>query len=234
MKAELQPLLEKVTKLRTLAARAGTQAEAEAAAAQADAIIAKYRLDEAELEAAGQADPESATAHADPLDTVLGRWVPWLATLATGLAAHYGCFVYRREGDGVSSLPVFGRASDVAILRLVYASARTEITRLSKRERGAVLQRGFCVGAVAGYIEALKRATQAEQKHHPDSAAMVLVSRRQEAERLARGQVHLVSARGSSRVESSAFQRGKSAGDALSMEDGIRALPRGGPRLLKE
>ncbi len=57
--ADVERLITKVLRLRDLAARAGTLAEAQAATAQAEAIIAKYRIEEADLEAAGAQTAEA-------------------------------------------------------------------------------------------------------------------------------------------------------------------------------
>lgn len=227
MNDELRNVLEKVARLRALAARAGTQAEAETAAAQADAIIAKYRLVEAEIEAAGAQPSEACELHEEPLDIGEHLSAEWLGILGYGLAQQYGCYIFRipnrRTWDQSkcevvttpARYPVYGRRSDVDLLRYMYAWLKVEILRLSEGERGRADKNAFRHGAVSGFLKALRESTAAQvaQTTSPASAALVLVSRSEDAEKLCRAQNKLGSGRTSgSRGSSEAWARGKQAG----------------------
>lgn len=238
----LQDMLAKVAKLRALAARAGTQAEAETAAAQANAIIERYRLSEVDLEAVSDAPTETAVKADEPLDSDVRP--AWLGVLANGLAKHYGCFVYREHETSTydtsvghtvnkpSAFPVFGRASDIGILRYMYAWLKVEITRLSEFEKGRANRNAFRLGAVRGFLTALRDSTQQAVAQHNTHAGLVLISRSKEAETLARADTHL-SGRGRvhSRGDAQAYNRGQEAGSRLHSSQ--KAIGPGSGRYLK-
>lgn len=217
-KEDLDRLLKKVANLRALAAKAGTQAEAETAAAMADAIIAQYRIAEADLESHGATEEECRRAE-EPLDSGSANGhlrQLWRGILACNLARHYGCYVYRlrSRANGITSMPVYGRASDVAILRSMYAWLSLEIPRLAKAEQDASARNSFCRGAVVGFLSALTESTRAETAKVSGSTALALVSRGAEAARMAKEGTKIRS-NTSRTAATESYARGRAAGDSL-------------------
>lgn len=219
---DIQKLLAKVAHLRALAARAGTQAEAEAAAAAADKILTEHRLHEVEI----PTGEEPCERH-EPLDA-MRSYSAWKGILAYSLAKHYGCYMYRERTWQKQSFPIFGRKSDAEIVRYMYAWLVLEIDRLASREHGKAAKNAFRLGAVSGYLATLRTSAAQASKGH-ESAALVLVSRAKEAEELAKGGRDFGRARSSSPTDASAYMRGRAAGSGL----GKTALPQGVRGLLK-
>lgn len=233
----LDAILGKVRKLRELAARSTSLAEATTAAAQADAIIQRYRLSEADVEAAGNAPTEAIDSPEEPLWSGGARTDTVAMRLSAVLANHYGCVSYRertRVGGRTESvvLRLAGRASDVAIVRYMFAWLRSEIERLAQREAGPA-RPSFRHGAVSGIEAALAASMRATVAARTQSGAgaMVLSSRAAEA------QAWLVAAlpeMGKARpvggdLDVGAFARGVRAGREMPLG---AALPEGRGRML--
>lgn len=228
-----ESVLRKVRALRELAKSSNIH-EAEAAAAQADALIQKYRLDEAELEAAGDAEAEAIGGDHEPLQTGT-RLDGWKGLLAAKLARHYGCYVYTRrflrDGRRHVSIQIVGRPSDVATVRYMFAWLVGEIARLSAYESGTSARNAFRLGAVTGIGNALyvsRKAAEAEHaRTHGGAAAIVLVSRADAAKAWASSAVGGI---GAGRAVSGpsnrdAFLRGKDAGEKIHV-GGVLPAPR--------
>jgi hypothetical protein len=234
MNDSLKAAIEKVAKLRALAARAGTQAEAEAAAAQAAAIVAKYQIDEAVLEAHS---PERAEEiqEGDPLWSG-ERDISWLNMLAAGIGKIHGCAVIVRRYGGAATVTyiIVGRPSDLAIVRYLFAWLHAEIVRLSESERGRTAKNAFRVGAAVGVIDAMRKARAVEAGIAPTSAAMVLASRADQAMAwltMQSGRKLHAARRFSVTDASGAYDRGRAKGSALTPNAALgstthRALPR--------
>lgn len=225
MENKLNAVFDKVNKLRALAARATTQAEAETAAAQAEQLIAKYQIDEATIEAHDSTRAETIAEDQDPLaDTP--RRVTWIAMLANGLCKLHGCGCVSMGGDR-TRVRVAGRPNDVAIVRYLFSWLRVEIERMADAESGRASKNGFRLGAVAGVLSAMRKARAQEAAAVPGGtgAAMVLVGRADES------LAHLKAAIGGrfstggvARLsDADAFGRGKAAGEGLSARPGLQA-----------
>lgn len=224
--SDLESILKKVRSLRDLAARAGTMAEAETAAAQADALIQKYRLEEADVEARGE-QAEAIGEDETPLWTG-SKFEPFRAKLAAVLSEHYGCVTFasrsfiRSSQVGVS-LCIAGRASDVAIVRYMFAWLLAEITRLAGREYGASSKNAFRHGAVLGVSRALeiaKARTEADHARTAGHSAALAVSSRFEETKQWLATVHgkMGSARASATTgDTSAYLRGMRAGQSFNI-----------------
>lgn len=174
MDAKLQSVLDKIARLRALAAGSTSQAEAEAAAAQAAALIAKYQIDEAQIETPDATRTEEVGAEEEPLYRDQKRDEKWRSTLAAGLAEIHGCAVLYGSAVGYTRYRIAGRPSDVAIVRYLFAWLHVEIARLSKGERGKAAKNAFRIGAVFGVIRAMVRARRAEEAAVPAGATMAL------------------------------------------------------------
>lgn len=228
MDDKLKSALDKVTKLRALGDRATTQAEREAAYAQAEAIIAKYQIDVAQIEAATQETSEEIGEDGEPLIVCKNR-VSWVGILAARLAKMHGCACIWRGGVAII---IAGRPSDVAVVRYLFAWLHVEIAKLSEREHGRAAKNAFRLGAVIGACDAMKRAQAIESKAAAliagQSAAMVLVSR-SEAAMASFGKVRGAGAPATFRGGDGAFERGKEAGASLAPRPGLTA---GGHKML--
>lgn len=176
--SDITKILAKVRALRELA-KSSNLNEATAAAARADALIQQYQLEEAELSTAPE-QGEPIREHAEPVWAQRERPF-WRSILCNVLAHHYGCSSWTDVMPGEYTGRIVGRASDVAIVRYMFAWSASEIVRLSRGEVDRKDRPTFCRGAVDGFAHALfeaKEKTQADYKRaHGDGAAMVLVSR---------------------------------------------------------
>lgn len=230
---KLAAALKKVTDLRALAARATTQAEAETAYAAAESIIAKYQIDVAQIEFSTKVEAEEIAQADDPIFAAKRRDA-WIAKLAGCLARLHGCATCYYDAN----LMIAGRASDVAIVRYLFAWLHAEITRLSESEYGKAARNAFRHGAVQGAIMAMKDA----QDHEGDSAtvdggsavgperasmAMVLTSRADESLKVF-GKLR-AGPRVAQPTDRGAYHRGVEAGTNLSPRAGLSG---GGHRLL--
>lgn len=233
---DISKVMAKVAALRELAARAGTQAEADAAAAQAEAIIARYQLDEAEIDAASG---ERAEAIGEE-EMTSGRLDKWRSMLIGALSKDHGCYGYmstvRTVTGSTHGSKIVGRASDIAIVRYMYAWLTVEIVRLSQREHGRAAQNAFRLGAALGVIEAMRAARKATVAEHCTStgAAMVLASRYDEALAWLKAaqapNVKWRSAGNATMRDRDAFVRGQAAGAAINTSKA--ALPGGNGGLM--
>lgn len=75
---KIESVLNKITALRNLANKAGTRAEAEAAAAHAERLISEYHIEEAQLEAASTAMPVERAAEGDYLHSFEKQQQTWI------------------------------------------------------------------------------------------------------------------------------------------------------------
>jgi len=216
MNEHLQKVMQKVAHLRALAAKAGTQAEAETAAAQAEAMIAKYQLDEATIETSTTC--EERVGEDEPLWSG-GRSEQWRGALCAGLCKDHGCAAVAEKQGNRTVYRIAGRPSDLAIVRYLFAWLSSEIDRLSKHEDGRSAQNGFRVGAVIGVLQAMRASRAEEVKAAPQgaSAAMVIVSHADESlaylKQAIGGRFRAAASRS---VDSGAFERGKAAGANLA------------------
>lgn len=172
--ADLRSVMDKVIKLRELAARATTAAEADAAAGAAAALIAKYQIDEADLGPSGAETAADIDEDPDPLFRAR-RVDGWRSVLCAGLAKDHGCFAY----NNAVGLHVVGRHADMGLVRYLFAWLSTEIVRLSMVERGRAAQNAFRLGATIGALRAMRAAREKVVAEAPTGAslAMVLVDR---------------------------------------------------------
>jgi hypothetical protein len=226
---KLQKIMQKVAQLRALAANAGTQAEAETAAAQAESLIAKYQIDEATIETSTTRD--EVVGESGPLWS--GRKSEqWRGSLCAGLCKDHGCAaVAAKNGDGVV-YRIAGRPSDVAIVRYMYAWLTVEIERLAMREKGRSNRNAFRVGAVVGVLAAMRvaRKTEVQSTQAGTSAAIVIVSRADESMTYLQASIGGKFRNSQTRsVDMAAFDRGMAAGSNLAPRN---ALTGNGPKAL--
>lgn len=232
---KIAAVIKKIEQLRALSKGAGTQAEAEAAATKAELLIAQYHIDEATLEAkngTSESVEEGETLHQ------FGKQVAaWIGNLAVNLSKLHGCYVIADSADSTHPrIRIFGRQSDVAIVRYLFGWLTYEIDRLAQRESGRADRNAFRLGAVRGVALAMRRAQQeafagqqtASTTQGGKSTAMVLVSHSDEARALAMRTLKISKTvkKAAPRVKRSsmdALLRGIEAGDGLTPRAGLNA-----------
>lgn len=231
MTGNLDRVLAKIRALRALAQSANVN-EAAAAAAQADALIQKYRLDSATVDGVAAEPAEECSRDPEPVDVqaVGGKnRIRWRGALLTILARHYSCVAITEPRQYVVQSFVIGCPSDVAIVRYMFAWSSAEIVRLSQVWDVGEMRRSFCEGAVAGFREALAASKVKAEVGH-DKAALVLRDRAAAALALLD---KLYPDRGRGRATSSgnawAYAHGVAAGKGMNRPTG---LPSPGSRLL--
>lgn len=230
---KIKSIIEKIAHLRALASKAGTQAEAEAAAGMAEKLIAQYEIEEADLESAGSQAAEEVE-EGEVLHAYEGSHAEsWRGTLACGLAKIHGCYSFHgREGDKAVQR-IAGRPSSVAIVRYLFGWLCYEIERLAQNERGRAARHAFKMGAVSGYLSVLRKAQQqataAQQTPTAQGFGLVVVSRAEEAQRYFEKALKVKFVTRTTRVtDGGAYGRGREAGSSLSTGAGLnggRPLP---------
>ncbi len=222
--SDIQAIIEKVRGLRRLSQSTNVH-EAAVAAAAADKLIQQHRLAEASIEIETGDSRESAGA--DP--TPLRRWrrrPAWERYLIRALCDHYDVAYSYQTGTGIVQARMWGRPSDMALVREMLAYVEDEIERLVVRYHGATARRSFRMGAVAGFTEALTASKQASLATATSSTALVLSGRADEAKDamlryhgrpLRRGRAPRAQA-----VEAQAFVQGQHAGRSMDLKPGKR------------
>jgi hypothetical protein len=155
-----EKVLDRVRKLLKLAESSNVH-EAANAAARAQALMERHRIDAAALD---DAEPESIGDYPDePLES--SRRIPrWKLGLAATVARLGGCRVYLSGHGDRRAVILVGRADDAAAVRLLYAHLCRELDRLTRKlghGRGRKWCTAFRLGAVATVVERLEQA-QAE------------------------------------------------------------------------
>lgn len=183
--SDIQSVIDKVRKLRALAARAGTVQEAEAAAAIADKLFQEHGLEEAQLEAAGTLPAEAPAEETEPLVKWIGKTPTWGLFLVDGLIEHYDCVYYRawlyptagpsRWRSIGEQIRIVGRPSDVATVRYMWGWLSVEIERLAQLHKGNGRSwlDSFRRGAVRGVLEKLRDSKRASLDEARAKSAVV-------------------------------------------------------------
>lgn len=176
-------VIEKVAKLLALATGQGTTPEeAATAAAAAQRLMLRHRIDQAEVEQVAADDPiDFASADGAP-EGFIYQTRRWQLDLLKAIAGTNGCMpvITRKERTG-RWLQLVGRRSDLEICRYLWAYLSREIERLkAEHTRGwsQAQKNHFCLGAAHTVGVALGRETaQASSADGATSGAMVLSSR---------------------------------------------------------
>lgn len=148
--------VEKVQKLLSLSAGTNNPAEAALAAARAQEIMDRHRIESSMLVEDDDADDEDirdfssvAEGHLDP-DIGAGI-TTWLSYLAQAVAKQNACRIFHQHSRGRRTTEIVGRPSDVATVRYLYAYLRRECERLVNRDgagMGRTWRNNFLIGCV--------------------------------------------------------------------------------------
>lgn len=215
--------LDRVRKLLALATSPNVH-EAASAAAQAQALITRHRLEAwLDAERAAEVDPDPITdARDEPLD-VARRQRPWKLVLASALAEVNGCLAYTLDRGAERVIVLVGRARDRAAVATLWAWLLRRIEWLSAthgHHRSRRWHEAFRVGAVDAISERL-RATAAAEHDASEGPALATIDRAIEAERaalerFAEERLGLRGGRGL-RVDAAAWEKGRAAGEGVDL-----------------
>lgn len=232
---EIQQVIEKVNRLRSLSNSTNVH-EAAAAAAAADRLMQTYRISAAELALANKA--QEPIVLIDEYLYTSGRLVVWKSWLASVLCEHYGCAYFLQtvpsDKDGargtMKALRVFGCKSDFDIVKYMYGYLTAEIERLTKLEasgKGHVFSQSYSVGAVQGIKDQLNKSINAMRaettSESSTSAAMVLLSSRTELSKkeMNRKMNLKKSAASKQRYDSDGYASGRERGQNIALRAGL-------------
>lgn len=239
-------VLERIRKLLALAESSNVH-EAAAAAAKAQELMTKHRIEQAELEA-DVAGAEDEPVLDQDVDTFGGR-KPWRELLLSGLARANGCEVYLTRRRRSYVLRVIGAASATSLVRYMQAYLVREVGRLcflaaseeraQRRSRGdarhvgAPWHNSFRLGAAA---ELRTRLLEASKQVMTGASGTALARIEKTDERVAAA----VAALGlgaanykASYKHSDAFYAGREAGASIPLNQGAPALSAGASGALR-
>lgn len=214
----------KVQKLLALS-KSSNANEAAAAAAQANRLIDKYRL--------SQADIETDVLNTDPIcqDSEYlyetGRVTMWRKRFVHELTKHYGVAYYNdhtyESGRQVSRFRMVGRKSDMEIVRYMYTWLSAECERLAAIEAkgcGRIFVASYQEGFVMGVAKQLQLSREEMKKEATSSAIVKIDSRLDESTKSMYSQVKgLVTTKAKSyrRMNNMAFGMGQQRGQSIHL-----------------
>lgn len=147
-------VLSKARKLLRLKERAGTTAEALAAARALAKLLDKHRIEVTELELSAVQQPESFVANKDEPLYEYRRVTTWRRELGFALCKHFGVALWQRtavyhgERSSDHSMCMCGRPSDIELVRAMYDWLTSEIEALAV---------SACAGMGRGYANSWRR-----------------------------------------------------------------------------
>jgi hypothetical protein len=212
-------IIAKIRNLRKLSTSSNPH-EAATAAALADQLIQKHRIEETELEIGAGVAAELGE-DPTPIQHWLGRKKKWEALLAHQLCEHYDVASYNRRTESSVSAMAVGHPSDIRLVREMYAYLHSEITALAGRVRGhgKSVHAAFRLGCVAGAITAMRASKERGRGEMSEQVAIVLASRYDESTaRLMELHPDLVQTKHIVPSDEEAFQAGFAAGTAIEQQ----------------
>lgn len=236
-------ILERVRRLLALAESSNVH-EAAAAAAKAQELMTKHRIEQAELEVGAVAEEPILV---EDLAAAGRSRQPWRELVANALAECNGCDVYaRRVRAGRRkwnhSLHIVGSARSSSLVRYMFAYLTREVLRLGEEEARNLREldglrtstpwhNSFRLGAAAALSQRIREAHAAAQIG-ASGTALARIDR--DAERVAAHMPKtLNAARPARSTHSAAFLAGVEAGDSISLDQGAPALSAGASGALR-
>ena len=228
-------LLDRIRRLLRLAESPNVN-EAAVAAARAQELMARHRIEAAALEEGEPGDVQDLRDA--PLDESK-RLRAWKTHLADGIARANGCRVYVLERDGTRRIVIVGRADDAELVRLLYGELVKRVECLT-RHHGQGQTRRFCNAFRLGVVMTLRERlalSAAEAKHRalegecdaeagdtalaPASTALALArleARDDAVERFMEANLRLRPGRKKGlRAEAEGYERGRIAGHGVDL-----------------
>lgn len=154
-----------IKKLLRLAENAGTQEEAEAAAAKAQALMTQHAISAAMI-GDKYSDEQPITMSKDEEDgaiDLMGRLPEWRTSIVRGLTRMNGCWFYTGYRRGGRTYEVVGQKADRDNVKYLYQWIAREVDHAAKREalgRGKVWANNFRIGMVERILERMREAKQ--------------------------------------------------------------------------
>lgn len=198
MSSNIQSVISRVQKLLALVSGSTNENECAAARAAADKLIQAHRLSQADLESKG----ESAEPYVRAVVHKGGRRLAWQEVLLSALCNHFGgCFYYtsgrvggvagqgRNGSKGESSYTVVATESDAAVIEYMFNYLSGSVDRLARWHCGgkgiavSIAWRLGCSQGIASQFRDLAAAAKTEAAATGQSAAMVLLTNRNELAR---------------------------------------------------
>lgn len=218
-------VLHRIKKLKALADDKANVNEAANAAAMAQKLIEKHRIEEAELFELTDEEDQEEVGEQD-LETFNGtNMVRWRLDLANHLAYYNNCKTVSYRGNRRSKrqakMTIVGRPSDVSTVRYLFQSLTRDIERLCKRLRphggGKSWSNSFRLGAVQAVSQKMKEA-KAAARVGASTQALVRVDNAMNAVDAAMKEMGVGKARKyTHHVDPFAYQAGKRAGKNLNI-----------------
>jgi hypothetical protein len=169
----IENITKKVAGLLKLAERAGTPAEAEAAASKAAALMEQFGIERDVAIATSNEKEESPEVYGSDAALISpdqgAKYIPqWKQRLGYDLMRLHGCMGYtsRNWMTGQKTFAIVGRPSDVATVRYLFAYIIEQCERLTEeygKGRGKSWCTDFRLGLVRGVTRAIAKA-QSEQQ----------------------------------------------------------------------
>lgn len=254
----IEKIIDRVRKLLALSEGAGSEHEAAVAAARATSLIVQYQLDEAALRVdAPELPPEpiEQSARLEPDQPEIGRKrVAWREAIALAVARDLGVKMYwwnyKVNGRKYRDVRGYGRESAIQAWRYTCQYLWRTVDELAEAEDVPYLQsaRSFrnayrvgCAQRIAERLYALRKERERAPAPTPDAdgdrrtQALVLVQRDQQE--VEQGYAaYSKDWKGTAPVigttsNYSGYERGRQAGDRVSLGGGRGALPAGQGRL---
>lgn len=240
-------IIDKLQKLRILAHnKAAMPGEVEAALRAMSALMARYRISEAELEAAGKKSEISESDDLWPAAKHIPNWrLVFLSTIGSvnGVVVHVSVYP-----NGTRGVRLAGAESDIAIVKSFWSWLEAEAIRLTwgplarfpkdarpkRARRLSKFQKDWLIGFATGVAQQIegqlrKNAPRARADWASGSPAMILVDRRLAETRhwLALHQdTTTVNALKGKKADTDALERGFRAGERYHLG---KKLPKGEP-----
>lgn len=213
--------LDRVRKLLALATSPNVH-EAAAAAAQAQALITRHRL-EAWLDAEREAEADPLTDGRDAPLEVARKLRRWKVALACALAEVNGCVAYTLDRGADEAIALVGRSRDRAAVETLWAWAVKRVEWLSATHGEGKSRRwheAFRVGAVDVLARRLAEAERAERELSTGAALATLdraaAAHQAALDRYVTERLGLRSGRGM-RVDAAAYARGRRAAEGMEL-----------------
>jgi hypothetical protein len=232
-------IVERIQKLLRLRDNAGTQAEAENAAAKVQELLFKHNLEMSEVQS-HVPDDEKSKIERQFFTTDEGKnESTWVQQLYSAIARYNFCMiVIHKQGYRQHQSPqiaILGKPENIAVvgytcdwlvprIRKMSGEAFREYTGYEKKGK---FTRGFLVGCVAGIQHKLHKEWQALQDSAV-STALVVVNTQELEQAKTEMYGRLSQGRRTSLSSQAGYQSGYSAGSTMSFQKGVESGQRGG------
>jgi Protein of unknown function (DUF2786) len=225
--ADWRAILDKLERIKTLAERAATPAEAEAAAAALTKLLTRYNLSMVVLDRRLGARPP---ANYEQRAVDLGAATRWRRNLLNAIAHHGFCRSWWGgwptkdylvgEPENILAVEEMYRHFEAEVIRLADAAWRGHASQRFPWETVRAWKERYRLGCVDGLGAAMARARRAAVGDVADGAALVVVKDAEADAALAKVAPNLTAARERAFgfLETSAYDRGWRDGSALDVE----------------